>query len=296
MKITFDRDILRRKIRKNIDYFVLSKDIKDDKISYIILNDGKDISVITLFKEKNSIFDSEYLFHESDNVEFYLLEKESEKEPPFSDLLLSENKYFYEDLLRKRCWAITDFSKKLTSKGIEVSDEYKQIAFQDVAKMTYVQGEMNALFLGVCNFFAGCANMQFVFRFDKHNKKHIDLLTLANTSYNRFHQTADDILNLKHLEGWQQKLKEKLYASLTIYSDFGDYIQNNDLYEDRNHERACLKSSIQRIILTISSLFIYKNPIVYQLPLKEVGATWDQYCLIFETDENYYRFYLGNYD
>ncbi len=294
MKIIFDKDLKNRKIKKGKEYVVLTN--VNGPQSYTILNDDKYPVILFVNDKKSTILDSESIFHAPITPEFSVTEIESEIPPLLLNLFQSDNEYFLNDLLENRCWAITEFTRKLVSVGIEVSEEFRQIAFYDTSKIFYVQAEMSALFLAVCNFFAECANMLFHFRFDKHNRDNIDLLTLANISYNRYHQTAKDVTYLNEIENWKLDLEENLYSYLTMKSDFGEYIQKNSLQEDSEHERACLRQSTHRIILAIESIFIEEEVKVCKLPLKELNVSWDQYCLIFENSEYYYRFYLGNYD
>lgn len=296
MKIIFDRDIPERKFRKDRAYLVIAKSHETTVKTYTVLNDYKHPAIIFIKEAGNEILDAAALFHAPMKVEFEISEIETKIPPQLVQPFQSENKHFFNDLLQKRCWAITEFAIKLRAAGIEISKDDQQIAFQDTAKIHYVQAAMSALFLGVCNFFAGCADMQFRFRFDKHCKTNIHLLTLANTSYNRYHQTAKDVISLKILNDWKSDLMDNLYASLTKSSDFGMYIQKNNLQEDAEYDRACLRLSIHRIILAIESIFIEESVIVHKIPMNELNITWNQYCLIFETSENWYRFYLGHYD
>ena len=298
MKIIFDRDISKHKLKKDKEYFVISREGEKHSVTYMIFNDDNYLTIIIrLGRQKYAIYDRELILNGSYKSEFIVSEIESNIQPKLTNPFEPENEHYIHDLIQGKSWAITKFSKKLISLGINVNEEYRQIAFQDVTKIYYVQAEMSALFSSICNFFDGCGNMQYHTTFDKHYKSSISLLTLASISYNRSSAPeAKDVTNLDILKNWQLDLKETLYSELTINSSFGVYIQNNNLQESAVYERECLRFAIIRIVLTIESIFDENEVKVYKVPMDELNISWSQYCLIFETPNNFYRFYLGRYD
>ncbi|SEP63873.1 hypothetical protein [Neolewinella agarilytica] len=293
MKIVFDRDIKGRKIKKGKNYEVISKENE----SYFILNDDK-YPVNVIVKEKESLLlDSETMFCSPDKVEFNIEEIDLEIPPLLPNYLKFDKEYTYADFMLKRCWAVTEFSHKLLAAGIEVCDEFKMIAFKDLAKITYVRAEMSALFLSIGNFFSGCSDDQFHFRFDKHGKRNIGLLELANISFNPYWNGENNVSSLTNLEKWQENLEEKLVQILTINSDFGEHIKKHGFSEEEEWG-CCLKRSISRIVRAIDAIAYEGFDAVHRLPLNDFlgNSTFGQYCLIFETKDYYYRFFLGNWD
>jgi hypothetical protein len=301
MKIIFKQDFLKRKLKKDQEYLIIHHQLYYDCRSFTILNDDKyPIQIFIYNKDLKhlTIIDNDYLYGGSHELDCDYEIKETDIAPLVPNLYDSKNKYFFEDLYRNKCWAIKEFSRKLMDVGIDVNDDFKNITVNDAANFAYVQAEINALFLGICNFFAGCRDMQFQFRFDKHNVENISLQSLVNTSFcenNRLSLLVDaDYL----IDDWVPDLQRELYDQLTIYSDFGHLIKNNNLEEDEDRERTCLKTCIEHISLALESIFMDVDSLkVYKIPFNKIEyCFWGQYCLIFETPKYFYRFYLGNYD
>lgn len=315
MKLVFNRDLIGRKIKKGKHYVVVTKMTGQNVIepSYIILNDDSYPAAISFSNKRISLIDKETMYFGGLNLDGGYEEIESEIPPSFmNDPLLGSEEgglhasQFNLDLFEHRCWAVTTFTKKLLKAGIEVCDEFKQITNSDISKITYVQAEMSALFLSVGNFFANCSDDQFKTRFDKHNKSNIELLELANISFNQYlNQKIDNIDNLIELNSWRKGFMAELYSILTKKSNFGQHLEKHGLCESGVEEdeseywkwhSSCLRQGIVRIANAIESIFYDTDVRVYQLPIGGFVDTWGEYCLIFESDKHYYRFYLAFFD
>lgn len=318
MKIVLDKDLKGRKLKKGKEYTVIMKhvinregrglgvgkngfvEMKSYKTLgnlYLILNDDKYPARISLTNEGAQLLDREWVYNHVIKADFQIREIEPEIPPLFAEELKPDDRHRFIDLLEGRCWAVTRFSNQLLAKGIEVCDEFREIASSDLSKIAYVQGEMNALFLSVANYFSGCCDDMFYFKFDKHNKENVEILELANITYSHYWYESGDVDALVEVDDWYKDLYNKLYHLLTVNSDFGRHIEKHGLKAE--DEGPCLKRSITRIINAIDAIFYDITVRVYQVPLGEFPSGHNimgQYCLIFETEALYYRFYLCNID
>lgn len=295
MKILFSQVPAGKKLTRGANYLVIAKLAKKNFLTYAILNNNGYLSIVSVLEDKVEIFDSQYDLDGSCSFKSKVIESEPSIKPKLDRLFSSEIDNYVDSVLKQECWAIVYFASQLVSEGLDLNAYYHQVYQYDQPKIEYVKGEMNGIFMSVCNFFGGCRDIQFKFRFDSHEKTVISRDELFNQSYNKY------LVNLSEMEpevidNWDEDVSNWLYEFLTVTSSLNEFAGSENINNDKYNERSCLKLGIRRIVFTIKSLFLEREVKVHKLSYYNKSVPLFTYALIFDTRNTYYRFQLENTD
>lgn len=295
MNIMFSQVPAGRKLSSSTYYLVIAKLAKRNFLTYAILNNSGYLSIVSVLEGDVDIFDSQYNLDGSCSFKSEVVESEPNIKPKLDGLFNSEIDYYIDSILKQECWAIAHFAFQLVSKGLELNAYYHQIYQSDQSKIEYVKGEMNGLFMGVCNFLGGCRDIQFKFRFDSHEKTAISRDELFYQSYNKYLVDLSEV-ETEVIENWEEDALNCLYEFLTVSSSLNEFAGSENINNDKSADRSCLKLGIRRIVFTIKSLFLEREVKVHKLSYCSKSSPLFTYALIFDSRSTYYRFQLENTD